>query len=68
MESQSALWKHENHSHFWIENGELFESYHTIRGLRFQYRIDVGNLPNTDKCPDDMLKYIAAEFFIPRRV
>lgn len=62
MNNKSKLWKDHQHSHFWIKDGKLFESYHTIRGLRFRYRLDVGTLPDTDNCPDDMLKYIEAEF------
>jgi len=50
------------HSHFWIEDGELFESYHTIRGLRYRHRFAVNGLPDTDKCQPDMLKYIEAEY------
>ena len=50
------------HSHFWIEDGELFESYHTIRGLRYRHRFAVNGLPDTDKCLPDMIKYIEAEY------
>ena len=50
------------HSHFWIEDEELFESYHTIRGLRYHHRFSVNGLPDTDKCKPDMIKYIEAEY------
>lgn len=50
------------HSHFWIEDGELFESYHTIRWLRYRHRFSVNGLPDTDKCQPDMIKYIEAEY------
>jgi len=50
------------YSHFWIEDGELFESYHTIRGLRYRHRFAVNGLPDTDKCQPDMIKYIEAEY------
>jgi len=50
------------HSHFWIKDGELFESYHTIRGLRYRHRLSVDNLPDTDKCWPDMIRYIEAEY------
>tara|TARA_R110002126_G_scaffold39767_3_gene117637 strand:- start:722 stop:895 length:174 start_codon:yes stop_codon:yes gene_type:complete len=50
------------HSHFWIENGELYESYHTIRGLRYMYRFSVKGLPDTDKCSEAMLLYISKEY------
>ena len=51
-----------SHSHFWIEDGELFESYHTIRGLRYRNMFSVKGLPDTDKCQPDMIKYIEVEF------
>lgn len=59
---KSKLWRDRNHSHFWIEDGELYESYRTIRGLRYMHRLSVPNLPDTENCPDDMLKYIEAEY------
>ena len=59
---ESAVWKDEKHSHFWIEDGELYESYNTIRGLRYRHRFAVNGLPDTDKCHSDMIKYIEAEY------
>ena len=56
------LSRDKRHSHFWIEDGELFESYHTIRGLRYRHRFSVNGLPDTDKCQPDMIKYIEAEY------
>lgn len=58
----AMLWRDERHSHFWIEDEELYESYNTIRGLRYRWRLTVNGLPDTDRCPDDMLLYIQAEF------
>lgn len=52
------LEKDKRHSHFWIEDGKLFESYHTIRGLRYRYRMDADGMPDTDKCSDEMISYI----------
>jgi len=28
--------KSHNHNHFWIEDNTIYESYNTIRGLRFR--------------------------------
>ena len=50
--SDDILWKDSKHSHFWIEDGQLFESYQTIRGLRYRYRMDVKGIPDTDICTD----------------
>ena len=50
------------HDHYWIKDGKLYESYHTIRGLRYRFLCDV-ELPNTNKCSDYIIKYIRAEYF-----
>ena len=57
------LTKQLNHSHFWIENGILHETYRTIRGLRYVEICEVPGLPDTENCPEDMLLYISKEFF-----
>ena len=54
--------KHAKHSHFWIEDGELYESYNTIRGLRYTHRFSVAGLPDTNNVPEDMLLYISKEY------
>ena len=51
------LWKDERHHHFWIEGGMLYETYSTIRGLRFRERLFV-ELPDTNKCSDEQIKEI----------
>jgi hypothetical protein len=58
----SALWKDEKHSHFWVEDGELYESYNTIRGLRYRHRLSVNGVADCDNCPLDMLLYIVKEY------
>ena len=55
--------KNSSHSHYWIEDERLHESYNTLRGIRYIFVKDVPGLPNTDKCPEDMLLYIRKEFF-----
>jgi hypothetical protein len=51
------LWKDEKHSHFWIEDEQLFESYRTIRGLRYRHRMEVKGMADTEKCnEEDILK------------
>jgi len=56
------LTRDRKHDHFWIEDEILYESYNTLRGLRFRERFEVTGMPDTDNCPDDMLKYIEAEY------
>ena len=62
LPARSELWRDNNHSHFWIKDGELFESYNTLRGMRFRHRLSVNGLPDTDKCQEDMIGYIEAEY------
>lgn len=64
MESieQKKLFKDTRHDHYWIEDGILFETYKTIRGLRFRDILEVPNLPDNDKCDDDCISYIEKEF------
>lgn len=59
---ESAVLKDKKHSHFWIEDGELYESYNTIRGLRYRHRFSVDGLPDTDKCSESMMLYIGKEY------
>ena len=56
------LWKDAKHSHFWIKDNELYESYNTIRGLRYRHRLSLNGLPNTDNCLEDMILYIEMEY------
>lgn len=60
----NVVMRDEKHSHFWIEGGELYESYKTIRGLRYRHRFAVNGLPDTDKCSESMITYIGKEYFI----
>lgn len=59
---QKEISKHQNHSHFWVEEGKLFESYNTLRGLRYHLVCDVPGIPDCDRCSEDMIKYIEIEF------
>lgn len=58
----SKLVKSIKHSHYWIEDGVLYESYYTIRGLRFLPLIDVPNMPDESKCSEECIKYITLEY------
>jgi hypothetical protein len=60
---ESVMNKHSKHSHFWIEDGELYESYNTIRGLRYMHKCSVDGLPDTDNCSLEMLYFICKEYF-----
>jgi hypothetical protein len=54
--------KKDNHSHFFIDNEFLFESYNTIRGLRFLQVMPVLGMPNEKECSDYCLFYIVKEY------
>lgn len=58
----NKLPKKTNHSHFFIENGILYESYNTIRGLRYLKVMDVLGMPNEKKCDEFCLYYIIKEY------
>ena len=58
----SAISKDRRHSHFWIEDGELYESYETIRGRRYRHRFSVAGLPDTDRCSESILIYISKQY------
>jgi hypothetical protein len=54
--------KRHNHDHFWIENGILYESYSTIRGMRYMEVMRVHGMSDEEKCNDACLVYIAKEY------
>ena len=59
---ESAISKDLKHSHFWVEDGELYESYNTIRGVRYRHRFSVAGLVDTDQCSEAMMLYISKEY------
>ena len=51
--------KSPNHDHFWTEDNVVYESYNTIRGLRYTKIIELDfNYPNHDNLTDNMLEFI----------
>jgi len=48
--------KDERHSHYWIENEVLRESYHTNRGTRHRYICDAPGREDTDNFDIDTWK------------
>lgn len=54
--------KHKNHDHYWICDGILYESYNTIRGLRFLEVLDVPGMSDNDKCTEQDLEIIQSIF------
>lgn len=62
LQEPKKLFKDRRHHHYWIEDGILFETYQTIRGLRYRGILEVPNLPDNDKCDSDCITYIEKEF------
>ncbi|HZK68113.1 MAG TPA: hypothetical protein VFC36_00795 [Paludibacter sp.] len=54
--------KASNHDHYWIEDGELYESYRTLRGLRYRFLGNVAGMPDIDNCTEAMMIYIEKEY------
>lgn len=51
-----------NHHHFWIEDEMLYETYKTIRGLRYMEKMAVPGMPNEQHCSEACMIYIAKEY------
>jgi hypothetical protein len=65
MDQITEIPKRYKHSHFWIENEILYESYQTVRGLRFMERKEVPGMPDEDNCSEECLNYIVKEYYNP---
>lgn len=59
---KSQLIKSHNHDHFWIEDNILFESYKTIRGLRYRSIMEV-MLQDNDKLSESEIEFINKSYF-----
>lgn len=58
IDQPAKLWRDRRHDHFWIEDGELYESYRTIRGLRWRHRLAVPGFPDCDKLEESQVAFI----------
>jgi len=54
-----------NHHHFWIEDSILYESYTTIRGMRYCFKmaLENGAYADTDNVSGYLEECIAKEYF-----
>jgi hypothetical protein len=57
-----VLSKDRNHDHYWIDDDVLYESYRTLRGLRYRPVLEVFGMPNCEKCTDAMIIYIEKQY------
>ena len=54
---EPKLTKSHNHDHFWVSDNILYESYNTIRGMRFREKFTV-MLPDMDNVPERTIELI----------
>lgn len=47
-----TIWRDRKHDHFWVQSGQLYESYRTARGLRFRGRGYVPGIEDIERCTD----------------
>lgn len=57
METIKIIKSH-NHSHYWIEDEKLFESYKTIRGLRYRFIRELKGYIDSDRVTDETISEI----------
>lgn len=59
---KSRITKKHNHDHFWIEDEVLYESYRTIRGLRYLPILEVKGMPDNENCNEACIIYIEKQY------
>ncbi len=64
---QKTIWRDRKHDHFWVQGGSLYESYSTLRGLRFRGRGYVPGFPDTERCTDEQMAEIE-KLLIPSKI
>ncbi len=57
-----TLYKDRKHNHYWIEDGILFETYQTIRGLRYRDLLEVPDESDNDKLSADEITAIEKQY------
>lgn len=55
--------KHLHHNHFWISSGILYESYNTLRGLRYCIITKI-NMPDNDDVSEELIKQIEEDYLM----
>jgi hypothetical protein len=58
----TGLTKDKNHDHYWIDDDVLYESYRTIRGLRYRPVLEVFGMANCEKCSPEMIMQIEKQY------
>lgn len=47
-----------NHDRFWIEDEILYESYRTIRGLRYRQIMAAPGFKNCERCSEEIFQQL----------
>lgn len=55
--------KHLHHNHFWIYGGVLYESYNTLRGLRYCKIAEVP-MPDNDDVSEELIHQIEEHYLM----
>lgn len=58
MEQKKLFRDHLNHHHYWIEEGELYESYNTIRGLRYRHLESVLGMADNNRLTKEDVEHV----------
>lgn len=58
----NQITKRHNHDHFWIHDEILYESYRTIRGLRYSEVSEAKGLNDKDRCTEEEIKLIEKQW------
>lgn len=53
--------KDKAHVHFYTDNGVLYETYRTIRGLRYRKISEANGMPDSVKCSEITVNFILKE-------
>jgi hypothetical protein len=62
VKETSAIFKDDKHDHYWIEDEILFESYWTIRGLRYRSLLEVKGMKDNENCSEEVISEIAKKY------
>jgi hypothetical protein len=62
VKTMKEIVKDEKHDHYWIDDDVLYETYRTLRGVRYRPVLEVFGMPNCEKCTEDMMVYIEKQY------
>ncbi len=63
LKEKTGPMKDRKNDHYWIDDGILYESYWTIRGLRYRALKEVPGMSDNDRCDDACINYISKQYY-----